>query len=314
MHRSTLRKISTALVFIITLSFSSLYSQVEGPSTYKIASISTKGNKNYEAATIISYSGLTTGQEIIIPSDQTREAINRLWKIGIFSDVKIYVDKKFGNDVYLVIEVEELPRVEKVEITGNDEYSESDLADQINLVTGEILSDQKLQDIKYNLEKYYADEGYGLAKVTVDKLISAGNEARVRIKIDEGNQLTVRKIIFEGNKNISSSDLKSAMDETSEAVWWNIFDGATFDKKKYEEDKVLIENYYKENGFKDAFIQDDELIILPSKEDVNIKIKINEGKKYYVNNVTFEGNTIFEPDLLYARLGFGMVRFIIQKN
>ncbi|MEZ4824377.1 MAG: POTRA domain-containing protein [Ignavibacteria bacterium] len=113
MHRSTLRKISTALVFIITLSFSSLYSQVEGPSTYKIASISTKGNKNYEAATIISYSGLTTGQEIIIPSDQTREAINRLWKIGIFSDVKIYVDKKFGNDVYLVIEVEELPRVEK---------------------------------------------------------------------------------------------------------------------------------------------------------------------------------------------------------
>ncbi|MEZ4824378.1 MAG: POTRA domain-containing protein [Ignavibacteria bacterium] len=110
--------------------------------------------------------------------------------------------------------------------------------------------------------------------------------------------------MFEGNKNISSSDLKSAMDETSETVWWNIFDGATFDKKKYEEDKVLIENYYKENGFKDAFIQDDELIILPSKEDVNIKIKINEGKKYYVNNVTFEGNTIFEPDLLYARLGF----------
>ncbi len=304
MHRNTLSKISTILIFILILSYNNSYSQAEGPSTYKIANISTKGNSNYETSTIISYSGLNTGQEIIVPSDQTREAINRLWKIGIFADVKIYVDKKFGNDIYLVIEVEELPRVERVDITGNDEFSDDDLADQINLVSGEILSEQKLQDIKYNLEKYYADEGYGLAKVSVDKLISAGNEARVRIKIDEGNKLTVRNIIFEGNKSISSSDLKSAMDETSEAVWWNIFDGATFDKKKYEADKVLIENYYKENGYKDAFIEDEELIILPSKEDVNIKLKISEGKKYYINNIEFVGNTLFDPDLLTARLGF----------
>lgn len=303
MQRRNILKITTLVILSFILTFTETFSQETGPAIYKIASISTKGNKSYESGTIISYSGLNIGQEIAIPSDDTREAIKRLWNIGIFSDAKIYIDKKFGNDVYLVIEVEELPRVEKVEITGNDEYDDEDLKDYVNLVTGEVVSDQKLQDIKFNLEKYYAEEGYGLAKVEVDKLISANNEARIRVKINEGEKLTVRSIEFEGNKNVSSDDLKSAMDETSEAVWWNIFDGATFDKTKYEEDKKLIEKYYKEKGYKDAVVTGDVLKILSSKEDVNITIKIDEGKKYYINNIKVEGNTLFEDNELISRIG-----------
>jgi len=289
------------LIFIVSI-FNIAFSQNAGPTTYKIASISTKGNKSYESNTVISYSGLNIGQEIIIPSDETREALKRLWNIGIFSDAKIYIDKKFGNDVYLVIEVEELPRVEKIEITGNDEFSSDDLKDYINLVNGEVISDQKLQDIKYNLEKYYSDEGYGLAKVKVDKLISANNEARIRVKINEGEKLTVRNIDFQGNKSLSKSDLKGAMDETSEKVWWNIFDGATFDKKKYDQDKELILKLYREKGFKDAVIVEDKLDILPSKEDVNIKLVIDEGKKYYINKIYFEGNTLFDDNILMSKI------------
>ncbi len=308
MQSITILKITT-LILYLSVTFISAFSQDNGPTTYRIANISTKGNKNYESGTIISYSGLNIGQEIAIPSDDTREAIKRLWNIGIFADAKIYIDKKFGNDVYLVIEVEELPRVEKIEITGNDEFDDDDLKDQINLVTGEIVSEQKLQDIKYYLEKYYSEEGYGLAKVKVDKLISANNEARIRVKINEGKELTVRNIDIEGNKFITDSDLKGAFEETSEAVWWNIFDGAKFDKAKYEEDKKLLEKYYKEKGFRDMVIVSDELEILPSREDVNIKIKVDEGQRYYINDITFEGNTLFEDNELKSRLGLskGMV-------
>jgi outer membrane protein insertion porin family len=299
------RKAINFFIFSILLQILFLntsYSQGEGPTAYRIASIDTKGNKSYETNTIISYSGLNVGMEIELPSDKTKEAIERLWNIGIFSDVKIYVEKKFGSDIYLVIEVEELPRVEKIEITGNDEYSEEDLKEKINLVTGEVVSEQKLMDIKYNLEKYYAEEGYGLAVVTVDKLVSAGNEARIRVKINEGNKLTVRNIEFDGNKNISSDDLKGAMEETSEKVWWKVWDGATFDKKKFEGDKKIIEDYYKERGFKDAIITGSSLKILPSKEDVNIVVNIDEGTKYYINNITFEGNKLYDSKFLTSRL------------
>lgn len=295
-------KVIIYAAFILTLSVSILYSQADGPTTYKIAGISTLGNKSYESNTIINYSGLRPGMEISLPSDQTKDAIDRLWKIGIFSDVKIYVEKKFGSDVYLIIEVEELPRVESVEITGNDEFSTDDLKEKINLVPGEVVSDQKLKDIEYNLELNYADEGYGLAKVTVDKLLSSGNEARIRVRIDEGNKLTVRKITINGNKYISTDDLKGVMDETSEKQWWKVWDGATFDKAKFQEDKKLIEDYYKEKGFKDAVVTGDSLDILSSKEDVNVIIKVDEGIRYYINSVNFEGNKLYDNDFLRARL------------
>ncbi|MEO8447176.1 MAG: POTRA domain-containing protein, partial [bacterium] len=295
--------LKNVLVLIITvITFGNIFSQPEGPTTYRIASIGTKGNKNYQTGTILSYSGLAVGQEISIPSDDLREALNRLWNVGIFSDVQIYVDKKFGNEAYLTIQVEELPRVQSVEISGNDEYSKEDIREKINLVPGEVVSEQKLKDIQYNLEKFYAEEGYSLAKVKVDQLLS-GNEALVRVKIVEGKELTVRHISFEGNKKISSGDLKGAMDETTEKVWWKIWDGASFDKKKFEEDLKLIENYYKEKGYKDAIVVSNDLKILSSKEDVDIKIKVDEGKKYYVNEVKIEGDKIYDEDIFRARLG-----------
>jgi len=208
---------SPKLFIIIFLTFisltSNLFSQETGPQKYRIASIDTKGNKNYEKGTIISYSGLRQGAEISLPSDETRDAISRLWNIGIFSDVKIFVEKKFGDEVYLVIEVEELPRVESLEITGNDELSEDELKEKINIVPGEVISEQKLKDIEYNLEKAYAEEGFGMAEVSVDKLLSANNEARIRIKIKEGNELTVNRIIVKGNKNVSKEDLIDAFEK-----------------------------------------------------------------------------------------------------
>ena len=135
------------LIFILLVSaFSftigkSAFSQPEGPTTYRIVGIDTEGNELYDSRTIVAYSGLNINQEITIPSDETRDAIKRLWNLGLFSDIKLSIDKKFGNDVYLVIEVEELPRIERIYITGNDELSDDDIMEKIDIVTGEVLSE-----------------------------------------------------------------------------------------------------------------------------------------------------------------------------
>ena len=209
--------------------------------TYRIVNISVKGNRVYDSKTIVAYSGLRENMEIGIPSDETRESIRRLWKLGLFSNISLTVDKKFGRDVYLVITVDELPRIEGVDITGNDHFSVSEIKEKIGLANGEVVSEQKLKDVAYNLELYYAEDGYALASVKVDKLISASNEARIRIKIDEGKKLTVREISFEGNIDVPSKKLKGAMDNISEKVWWKFWDGARFEKIKFDEDKKLIE-------------------------------------------------------------------------
>src|SRR5665647_1666032 len=121
-----IKKIKLIVLIIFCLSavfYNTSNAQDEGNNIYKLANISVKGNKVYDSRTIVAYSGLKENMEIGIPSDETREAVRRLWKLALFSNISMSIDKKFGKDVYLVIEVEELPRIEKVEIIGNDHFS-----------------------------------------------------------------------------------------------------------------------------------------------------------------------------------------------
>ncbi|MFA5012606.1 MAG: outer membrane protein assembly factor BamA [Ignavibacteria bacterium] len=290
-----------AIIAIFTAFNIKLYSQ-NFETTYKIANISVRGNNVYDSRTIIAYSGLKENMEIAIPSDETREAIRRLWKLGLFSNVALNVDKKFGRDAYLVFEVEELPRIENIEIIGNDHFSESEVKEKIGLNAGEVVSEQKLKDVEYNLGLNYAEDGFALAEIKIDKLISANNEARIRIKINEGKKLTVRKIEFEGNVDVSDDDLYKALENTSEKVWWKFWEGAGFDKEKLEEDKKLVVEYYKELGYKDAEVVDSDFKLSPDKEDVFLIIRVREGRKFKINNITIEGNKIYTDDALLLRL------------
>jgi outer membrane protein insertion porin family len=291
------------LLFLFSVICGNLYAQkVDEPLNYKVVNIDVKGNKQYDKQTIISYSGLVTGREMMIPSDESRDAIKKLWNLGLFSDIKLYVDKTFGQDAYVVIEVEELPRIENIQITGNNDMSKEDIESKINIGKGEVLSDQKLKDIEYTIKKYYSEEGYTNTEVTADKLLSSSNEARVRIKIKEGGKLSVQSISFSGNRSVSASDLKSAMEDTNEKVWWKFWDGAKFDREKYEKDKKLILDKYHELGYRDAVIIEDNLKPNIADEDIRINIKVDEGKKYKVNSVKFTGNKIYSDSLLLARL------------
>ena len=285
-------------IFSFLLIASDMWAQAD---VYKIRNISTRGNKLYDEKTIIAYSGLKPGMEISIPSDEIRESIKKLWRMEIFSDIQIYVDKKVGNEIFLIIAVEELPRIESIEIIGNDHESKSDIENKVSLVPGQVLSEQKLKDIEYNLGLYYESEGYSQAVIKVDKLLSANNEAKIRIKIEEGNKVTVRNINFSGNKNVKSSELRKQM-ETSEKVWWKFWNSAHFEKTKFEEDKKILVDYYKELGFKDAEVVSTKTILSPDKEDMNIEIQVNENKKYYINTIKFEGNKLYPDSILVQRL------------
>ena len=286
------------LILAMMLMPSISFSQNDGPQTYRIVSITTTGNKLYDSRTIASYSGLNVGDEIAVPSDESREALKKLWNLGLFSDISLYIDRTVGNEAYLVIDVKELPRVESVVIKGNKEISTDDLKSRIDIVPGEVVSNQKLKDIEYNLTKYYEEEGFALAEVTVDQLISATNEARVRVTVNEGKELSVEKIRFTGNKSISSDDLRDAMENTSEGTWWQFWTSSSFDRKKFQDDIKLIEAYYKERGFKDATVKDHRLDVASNKEDLTITIDVDEGSKYRLNSLKFVGNEVYKDSLL----------------
>lgn len=331
------------LILIFLLS-SPIYSQ-DQRTVYKVLGLAVEGNKFADASTIIASSGLKAGDEIQIPGDQTLNAIRNLWSLGIFSDVQIIIDKQVADGVFLLIKVDEYPKLEKVVFEGNDDVSDSDIEKLITFIRGQTIKPQDISKLEQRILKLYIEEGLLNAKITSDYFIYSSadtvdgdiivlwknqkdfsdeyeleyksgdqryadliarikDRVLIKLKITEGDKVTVRKIQFTGNEAFDDGDLKGEMDEISEKKWWKFWSGAKFDPEKYKTDKDLIIKFYRKNGFLDAEIFSDSLEYYNNNRDLRIFINIYEGPQYRIRNITWEGNTVYPDYVLTERLEF----------
>ena len=155
------KAISIVFLFLFT---PQVYSQGVQQS-YKILGISVQGNKSADATTIIANSGLKVGNEIQIPGDQTLNAIRQLWALNIFSDVQILIERKIGDGVFLLVKVDEYPRLERVAIEGNDEIDTDDIEQKITFLRGTVISPQSISKLKIRIKDLYAEEGFLNAEI-----------------------------------------------------------------------------------------------------------------------------------------------------
>lgn len=274
---------------------------------YRILGITLEGQTSADPAAIIANTGLKVGDEITLPGEQTRAAIQRLYNLRLFSDIQILVENRTQEGVYLLIRVKENSRLERVETEGNDELSESDIQKKINLVKGQIITPQDLATVTRVLKQKYEEDGYLNAKIEPTLIPSSDTTSQrmiLKLEIDEGPKVKVDRIRFVGNKQFDDDDLKDEMKETSEGKWWKFWTSNKFDSKKYKEDKDLIQKFYRKNGFRDAEILSDSLHYDESKEKLSIDIYVYEGPQYKIRNIVWKGNTVYPAEILNAQLGF----------
>ena len=126
----------------------------------------------------------------------------------------------------------------------------------------------------------------------------------LKLFIEEGDEVIVRKIEFTGNLAFDDDDLSGEMDETSESVWWQFWSSAEFNPDDYEKDKQLVIDYYRSNGYRDAEIIIDSLVYYNDNKDLKIILDVFEGPQYKVRNITWEGNTVYPSEILNQRLNF----------
>ena len=295
------------LFILVTIHAHGLFGQKQQPQpeVFKILGISVEGQRSGDPSAIIANTGLKVGGEITIPSEQTKLAIQRLHNLRIFDDVQIFIENKVQDGVYLLIKVKENPRLERIDVTGNDELDQDEILKKINLVKGQIVTPQDLSTVVRLLKNQYDSDGYLNARVTPTLSTVNDTTGRVVLKIviDEGPKVKVDYIYFHGNKRFDNGDLKSEMKETSERKWWKFWTTNKFDKKKYQEDKDLVLAFYRKNGFRDAEILSDSLSYDKTNKYLTITIYLSEGQQYFIRNIFWEGNTVYPSDVLSSRLG-----------
>jgi len=117
-----LKRYITRILFIVLLINSfSLFAQnnvLTNAKKYTIADITVSGSTNFSSQTVVTYSGLRKDQEVSIPGEKISNAIKKLWRTNLFSNIDIYITKTEGKNVYLEIEIVDLPELKEVKIEG----------------------------------------------------------------------------------------------------------------------------------------------------------------------------------------------------
>src|SRR3989304_40838 len=206
-----LRNCRVALVVLVFF-LPSLNAQ-QRPEVFKILGITVEGQTSADPQAIIANTGLKVGAEISVPGSETATAIHRLFQLKLFSDVQILIENRVESGVYLLIRVKENPRLESIEITGNDELSTEDIQKKINLTKGQIVSHQELSTIKHLLKMEYEKEGYLNARIDTKLTASEDTSSRrvnLVVAIDEGSVVKVGSINFFGNSHFAGGGFPGA--------------------------------------------------------------------------------------------------------
>ncbi len=276
------------------------------PRELVLGGMNVSGIDGYEDYMLTGISGLQVGQKVSLPGNEITDAVKRYWRHGLFSFVQISADSIVGNKVYLHIKLEAHPRVSTINYIGLKKSEREDMEEKLGLLRGSQIHPDVINRAKILAKKYFDDKGFKNADINIQQRtdVAQKNHVILDVIIDKKEKMKVRKIIIEGNKQLKSGKIKGgflkkgAFAKTHEAGTFGSFLKAKkFTPQRWKEDKEKLLEKYNELGYRDAYIVEDSVWNNDPKH-VNVYIKVDEGKKYHLRNITWVGNTKYNTDML----------------
>ena len=292
------------LAFLLTLQTTAQDISYENGKTYILAGLEVTGLQSYNEQTVKTYTGLRESQPITIPGDQISQIINKLWSLELFTDVEFYITRIEGDNIYLELHVEERPTLNNVTLYGVKKGKVDDILNDTDLKKGKKVTQSLISNTKNYLENKYQKDGYLNARVTIATSVDTAqtNSMNMVINVNKGDRVKVKNIEFEGNEQLSSSRLRGSMKNTKEKQFGRFWKKSKFIEADYQEDLDALIDAYAEKGYRDARILMDTVERVGDR-NIDIRIKVEEGNKYYFGDIDFVGNSVYTDRQLSQVLG-----------
>ena len=266
---------------------------------YILGGITVTGLKKFSEETVKVFTGLRNGQVIKLPGDKLTSAIKKLYESKQFSNVDVYLAKIDSNAVYLQFDVQELPQLNRVKISGIKKSKAKELIKDAELKTGAMLTDNLIVTTKNYITKKYTDKGFLKTKVNLDvqKDTSDINVVNINVFVDKGSRIKIKDIVFTGNEKLSSKKLRKTMSNTKEKLLGRFWKASKYIEEDYQEDLEEILKTYSRLGFRDARILK-ENISWNDDKTINVNIELEEGRQYKFADILFVGNKEYTNEFL----------------
>ena len=291
------------------------------PKEYQVGPIRIDGADNFDHQTIKMVAGLKSGMKIKIPGQKITDAIQNLWKEGLFSSIDIQVEKEINGVVFLAIKLVPRPKLSRFKFVGASKKDIEKLRELVALYSGKTINEALVLNTQNKIKGYFKEKGYYSVNVRVeqepDKLMN--NASLFTIYVDKGQRVKIKDIEIEGNlanysnfeflgtfkfnsEKLAKRKIRNAMEDTKRKSIMRIFSKSKFMISAYEKDKQAIITKLNSKGLRDARIAKDTFYLEDSKH-LKIKLTIDEGNIYRFGKIQWLGNTKFSSGYLDTVLG-----------
>jgi len=303
---------------------------LQPPNLNRIEEIRVSGNLRIPKETI-KYN-LQTREGNQLDRITVRRDIKALYALGLFDDIRVEEeDGKTGKIVTFIVKERKLIRTVKYE--GVKSVSISEITDALKEhkagVNQESIYDPtRIQKAAAVIKMLLAEKGHKDAIVTATTEDIPPGAIAITFKVDEGPKIRIQKITIQGNKALSSRQIKNAMQLVKESNPLTVFTRKdTYFDLKLADDIARIRMLYAEHGYVRANVVEPIVETKPHKvirtlplvrpsfpwgipipfwtktpDRYYITIKIEENNQYRVGNVKVTGARLFSEPAIKGML------------
>ena len=292
------------LLLLFTLQLQAQDSSYDNGKRYILGGLSVTGVQSYNEQTVKTFTGLREGQPITVPGDQISSVIKKLWDLELFSSIDFYIINIEGDRIFLELNIQERPTLSKVTLYGVKKGKVDDIIQDTDLKKGKKITESFIANTRNYIENKYKKQGYLNTKVIIATATDTTdtNAQSMVVNVNKGSKVKVRKIVFEGNEKLSRKKLKKALKNTKQKQFGRFWKKSKYIEDDYQEDLSSLVDKYAESGYRDARVLSDSTINVNDR-NIDIRIKVEEGNKYYFGDIEFVGNSVYTDRQLSQTLG-----------
>ena len=215
--------------------------------------------------------------------------IKTIYKMGLFEDVSAKVTSEAEGKV-LTFTVIEAGLISEIRLIGNKKLDRDDILGVMTVKTRQGLNQGKIKEDIEKIKALYDSKGYYNAEIS-DRIEKEGEKNYVLIlDIKENKRVYIRSIEFEGNEAFTSKELLKQMSTKKRTLLGFFTDDGILQGNQLKQDVQKISSFYFNNGFINSQIA--EPVITHDEKGIDIKITVQEGKRFNVGKVEISGDEI----------------------
>ena len=230
-------------------------------------------------------------------------------KVNIFPEE--YTDSIGKAKVNMTINIDKGPKIKikKIKILGNERLSYRMIEKSMKntkrkkfyrvFKRSKYIPEDFQEDLSSVIEKY-KERGYRDARIISDSIYDENkNEISIEISLTEGEKYSFGKIEYLGNTIYTDQQLNQIL-KIKEGDTYN---GVELEKRiadRSDPDANDLSNLYQNNGY--LFSSVTPVEVNADGNEIDLEIRINEGKPAYFNKITVVGNNKTNDHVIYREI------------